>query len=611
MKKIILFLILILSFKLIYAETFLSNLCTCSSTGSTYSSYCGSNAYYISNNCGGCVVSWSGRSCSSITCDWNNLWNVGDGCVHSSWDCNCGCKWNGWYWDQCPSGSRYHKYSCDTCHSYTCYDVKSQTASSGQVTCKCNTGWSDCTSGSGCETSISYNDAACGSCTPCAANFHCINYGCADPKIIARVAVDYKNGADVAKGINHVGTTNCEAYPHRCTSPLHGWDGNNGGDLKINKITVVGYIKCSSGVYKNCNYAIENAVSIITGSTDISAANSFDGCESDIRHSNSACGACGTSCITANQWCWQGSCISKIGPDFTHGGCSGSTATCPTNSVVDSSGVYGINTCTWGGSPKCDCNAGWKNCDGTAGSSCEQDIYSNILNCGSCGYKCIDAPDAYQCTGYTLGGLKSKCEYKCTTGACSAKTLATGQCDVHKLSASTQCKSTICINSNTINNIDNGKMWCCDYNTECSYDGNCYANNAALPGGVNGKFYYCSANKWIEVSPYLNLSKMINYDHSLPMNNINYFSDLGSSSSCISNAFSACTNTAPAYSYKYCFNYNIVFDGMFNIEANNNVPILVSEQDLYNPYYKPDVIVSKQTICHSSGTTDGVMYCAD
>ena len=88
-----------------------------------------------------------------------------------------------------------------------------------------------------------------------------------------------------------------------------------------------------------------------------------------------------------------------------------------------------------------------------------------------------------------------------------------------------------------------------------------------------------------------------------------YFSDLGVSNSCSSGAYSACTYSK-GYSYKYCFSYNIVFDGMFNIETLNSVPIQVSEQELYNPYFKPEQIMSSNICDTTKGTLEGVMYCA-
>jgi len=97
------------------------------------------------------------------------------------------------------------------------------------------------------------------------------------------------------------------------------------------------------------------------------------------------------------------------------------------------------------------------------------------------------------------------------------------------------------------------------------------------------------------------------------MPKINYYSDLGVTNVCSNSAFNACQYSAPKYSYKYCFSYNIVFDGMFNIETGNMVPVSVSEQDLYNPYYKPDLMAGPNSTCFApqgSGTLEGMMYCA-
>jgi hypothetical protein len=103
---------------------------------------------------------------------------------------------------------------------------------------------------------------------------------------------------------------------------------------------------------------------------------------------------------------------------------------------------------------------------------------------------------------------------------------------------------------------------------------------------------------------------MINYNHNMDTLSNAYFSDLGLSNSCSNNDFNACEKSA-AYTFKYCFGYNIVFDGMFSIESDSSVPILVSEQELYNPYLKSSPIISPIDECTNSlGAEEGVMYCA-
>jgi hypothetical protein len=339
---------------------------------------------------------------------------------------------------------------------------------------------------------------------------------------MARVAVEigffYQ---DTLKGFNNAITSMCKDYPANCTSSLHksNYFYSNPPAYIDNKINYEGYIKCSQSYYKNCNFLAENLLDLTIGQS-IANANSLDGCESDIRSSINACGACGVSCI--------------------------------------------------------------------------------------------DAPDENQCSAYLLNkeGGKSACAYSCTNGACSAKSLSPGQCSLHSIGISAECLSKNCIDSNSINNLDNNRMWCCQRANDCSYNGACYSNNQAMPQTINGKYYYCSNTQWLEISPKLNLSRMIDYNHDLNTLSNAYFSDLGISNSCSNSNFNACEKSA-SYTFKYCFGYNIVFDGMFSIESDSNVPILVSEQELYNPYLKSSPIISPINECTvGSGTDEGVMYCA-
>ncbi|MFA5333727.1 MAG: hypothetical protein WC376_04500 [Candidatus Nanoarchaeia archaeon] len=548
-------------------------------------------------------------------------------------NCDCDHHENGFDADTCTVGNGVSCHS--TSHYYDNGDcscsLKSTYSNTCQFTgwakCECNTGLKNCddVSGNGCETSINYNDSACGSCTtPCTSPSHCINYHCINPEDMARVAVEVRLfwEPDILRGFNNVAKTNCESYPSYCTSSLHGFNGDE--NTEQTGLDFTGYIKCSDDYYKNCNYAAENNLRINVGS-GYNMDTYFlilNGCESDIRHDNNNCGSCGTVCNTNTQWCWQGECISKVGQDFTHGTCSGSTQVCPDQSTVETGATYG-NTCAYSpvqGSPKCTCNYGYKNCDGTAGSSCETPILTDPNNCGSCSNVCQNYLDTHlssgasgngQCSAYKFNpsGGKSQCQYTCSAGGCSAVSYSPGQCTINS-----DCLSNICVDSNTITNIDNGRKWCCQGSTQCGYNGGCYDSNAALPTTINGRYYYCFNSQWYEISPILNLSRMVDYDHGLSISSNAYFSNTGVSSVCDNSKFIACEKTT-AYSFKYCFNYNIVFDGIFNIEAENRVPVLVSEQELYNPYFKPQPIVSTLSSCNGvSGTimegSEGVMYCA-
>jgi len=685
MKKIILlFVLLFLLTDFAFASSSWTRSCTsCSWANNPEEPGCG---YFVSRdeNCGGCVPSYSGRSCDQFTCDWNNLWGVGDGCTYnpsyytcvadSCATCSSGPDLDCWAcvtWSS-ACGTCTPSYTTCTSYTFTCYDVETLGSASGSVTCNCwpgyfncdgnsetceediwvtrgtisscssvdcNSGWLSCdgnalngceqdkdvshgtlsgcsvnnlacdTGWSNCDTSYSngcevnnYDDAKCGSsCTACTGGAHCINSQCVSPDSIARVAAEIDNDSpDWWKGNTNILTMNCQSNPTYCTSTLHGYDGdiNYLYDFVVDSGTIVdytGYIKCSQSYYKNCNWASEP--SITTGSTNMNSISSaLNGCESDIRHFNTACGSCSSSCDTNNQWCWHGSCINKTGFDYTHGSCSGTTASCSANSVLDSSNPsnYGTNTCAWGGSPKCNCNTGYKNCDRVAGSSCETNIYTNISNCGGCDTpsfegECINRANCsgWDTPAYRLGRTKAEvCEFTCTTGTCSALTKTTGYCD-YSVTAQ-QCVSPYVCVDNNIQNVG----WCCPAG-KCSYNGSCYDEFYAFNVGSN--YYYCKNvnNKmtWLTISRNLDVAKMVNLNHRGVANIADslLFNDFGFTKTC--GASTACAYSK-GYSYNYCFSFNIVFDGIFNLETDSFVPIKVSEQALYDPYAPIEEIVN-------------------
>ncbi len=589
-KKIIIFLILLLSINISFSITSWTRACT--SCGNIPS--CGSSHVSRTNNCGGCDTYYEGNPCSAAACAGYTAGSIGSlGITCAVVNSVCFCDAHSW-----------------SIYDDECFTLR-QNSVSGSVTCTCDANYGNCDGDSeNCETWTTGNPNACGSSCSTCSDAPCVSGSCQTNQEWARVKV-YCNTAVSDSWEGTAGTSG--EYRKDNDGSSYSSAGNNVfcGSAQ-SYAEYYGYGKCSTG-YKDCN-----------------GGGVLDGCEVDIRHFNTACGGCigsgGVSCNTNNQWCWQGDCISKIGEDFTHGTCSGGASSCPANSVVDISGDYGENTCAWSGSPKCNCNSGYKNCDGVAGSSCEIQVSADINNCGACGRVCSTWLDTHnsageevstlaesgQCSDYKLGGSKSMCQYSCNSGSCSALSLSRGQCD--NPGETTQCVSgKTCIESITdlSANIDSGRSWCCS-STQCSYNGVCYEEGAMIHDiGANSLSYFCSSSyKWTLVGTNLNLSRMISQPRSnLNINKINYFSDLGVANTC--SGGSACVISGPKYSYKYCFSYNIVFDGMFNIETNNNVPVKVSEQDLYNPYFRPVEIIPTNTTCITpEGTNEDTMYCA-
>lgn len=155
--------------------------------------------------------------------------------------------------------------------------------------------------------------------------------------------------------------------------------------------------------------------------------------------------------------------------------------------------------------------------------------------------------------------------------------------------------------------------WCCPPD-KCGFNGTCKDNNEGLI--FNNINYFCNLGEWKEVSANLDLNLMIKSNHAQeisPATNKLYLSDAGVSQSCNQDFYRECTASSKSYAYKYCFDYNVVFDGIFNIETTNYVPVKVIEQSLHNPYFKPEIIVDIPEKLNCDELTDpaeeGVMYC--
>ncbi len=191
---------------------------------------------------------------------------------------------------------------------------------------RCDTGFDNCDgdTNNGCETTLATSVAHCGAC----------GRSCA----FTQAAASCVAGACVL-GACATGAGNCDGVAA------------NGCEVDFNT---------SAAHCGRCNGACPsrpNAVPSCTGGTcGITClpgfgncdGNALNGCETDVRASNSDCGACGRACAPANA---TGACVA--------GACTVTT-----------------------------CATGFADCDGLAANGCETDPIANNQHCGACGNVC-------------------------------------------------------------------------------------------------------------------------------------------------------------------------------------------------------------------------------
>ena len=117
-----------------------------------------------------------------------------------------------------------------------------------------------------------------------------------------------------------------------------------------------------------CNGAVCSVGGCNMGYSDCNS-NPVDGCETNLQGDVGNCGACGKAC-----------------------------------SIPNASPLCLAGACTIGG-----CDTGWKNCNGNSNDGCEQDVASDVKNCGTCGNDCGQLPHAM---ASCKAGL-------CSVGACT------------------------------------------------------------------------------------------------------------------------------------------------------------------------------------------------
>jgi hypothetical protein len=243
----------------------------------------------------------------------------------------------------------------------------------------------------GCETILSDNAQACGSCGTVCVNAH--------------------------------GTTSCAAGAcvPICDADYADCDGdlNNGCETRIGSNPA----HCGS-----CGLACDGSFQICTnGACEVSMCPQAQGdcdevasdCETDLTSDLDDCGFCDNACAAANGTpsCVDGICgIAACQPAFAD--CDAIAADgCEVNLATDvmHCGRCG-ETCTNGhGTTRCSggvciptCSSGWDSCDRNSLNGCETSL-STVTNCGSCGSACPNAM-----SGATAVCSSGVCGYNCS-----------------------------------------------------------------------------------------------------------------------------------------------------------------------------------------------------
>ncbi|KAG0626111.1 hypothetical protein M758_2G103000 [Ceratodon purpureus] len=341
----------------------------CGNCGYKCGDYCGTNVVPA------CSAGKCQYSCKAPFLNCDSDWKTGCEVDGSKDVNNCGA---------CGSKCIAPPYATATCTGGKCVYI-------------CKPGWSNCDGDwtNGCEVDIgkdANNCAACGTkckdmpnaVTKC--NGGKCEYSCKPG--FSNCDGDWTNGCESSTGTD---TSNCGACGTKCK------------DMP-NAVT-----KCNGG---KCEYSCKPGFSNCDGDWT-------NGCESSTGTDTSNCGACGTKCKdmpNAVTKCNGGKCEYSCKPGFSNcdgdwtNGCESSTGTDTSNCGACGTKCKDMpNAVTKCNGGKCvySCKPGFNNCDGDWTNGCEGSSGTDVNNCGACGVKCKDMPNAVtQCNG-------GKCVYSC------------------------------------------------------------------------------------------------------------------------------------------------------------------------------------------------------
>lgn len=322
-------------------------------------------------NCGACgrrcVLSHATGSCQMAQCQ---VTTCDDGFADCDGDPSNGCEAN----------LRSDVANCRACG--TVCSVMGGTPACTMGVCgvaACATGRGDCDAnpGNGCETDLNGDPSSCGACgSVCAlpnATARCTSGRCTVGVCNTGFADCDGNAANGCETDTRSTVTACGACGNRC-SLANATAGCTGGVCTI--------AACNTG-FADC---------------DGSAAN---GCETDIRSTVTACGACGNRCAVSNATavCTGGVCaVGVCNPGFADcdrsaaNGCEVSTGSDPRN-CGRCGGACSLNNvsvagCSAGACTVGACATGFADCDRVAANGCEVDTRSDPGHCGGCGVRC-------------------------------------------------------------------------------------------------------------------------------------------------------------------------------------------------------------------------------
>lgn len=353
-----------------------------------------------------------------------------------------------------------HCGMCGTKCSVTSGTPKCEVGACKVATCSGTLGDCDSDYTNGCETDTATTVAHCGACgtvcpsrpnssTTCSSGtcaFTC-NAGYAD------CDGDAANGCEVALNTS---AANCGACGNVCTA-ANGTAACVGGTCAL--------ASCNAN-YADCNSSIT------------------DGCETNTSTSASHCGGCGLACATSGATataCVSGSCAPTCATGFANcdgngsNGCEINTTTDVTHCGACSNTCMGFNasvtscvasTCTF------TCNTGYANCDGNGTNGCEQNVYTDVNNCGTCGNICSVANGTAACVA---GG--------CVVGACTGTYkncdgVATNGCETNSATDANNCGA--CGTACPVGVL-------CNAGT-CLVPTSCQALRTALPSAPSGMY---------------------------------------------------------------------------------------------------------------------------
>ncbi|MFO0610451.1 MAG: hypothetical protein U0324_45240 [Polyangiales bacterium] len=306
----------------------------------------------------------------------------------------------------------------------------------GRCGFSCRAGYADCdgAGANGCERITSADPAHCGRCnnacpTPAGAAAPLCGMGSCAFSCTAGMANcdgDPANGCEVD---TRTTVAHCGGCSNACLDRPHSTNACDAGRCLL---------RCDAG-WGDCN-------------NDPS-----DGCETDLTTSIEHCNRCGARCAVPGgaAACVRGACVvASCGADFAD--CDGSAGNGCESDLRSSAANCARcgNACPArpNAAPACEaractarCNAGFADCNGTAGDGCEVDTRVTVTSCGACGRACAVPNGTAGCAGGACavagcndgfgncdGDASNGCETNLATtpahcGACGVR--AVEQCD--------------------------------------------------------------------------------------------------------------------------------------------------------------------------------------